>query len=354
LKRHGIFLLLFLMGLGFQTLSAQVTLSGGKGQLRLVDAEPVVPGHLYVNAFYNIFVEKHDNVQLLSSGRKETRSILIKDNAFNLNVTLGLFKFLEIFLHTVPYQDNQHDLWGPIGDTQTGFKLHVHNGNSWLQPGLLAYAQFPTAPSHEIPYETFTFDHNGWALMGLLNMDLKNTGSARPFKLTLNLGYRDSNWLDRYFADQKDQLLFGAGFKFPFRGYQLYSEVTGEMFVNQRETHFRQNPIRFSQGLRLIAMQDFIVDVAADIKLGGYRPTSEEVNRNPYLRRYADWKLHVGASYRTTLFTPMTPDEKVNRAQQNEEKRKLDEIRKKREQVTKELEDLKKSVEKEKKEKQPL
>ncbi len=354
MERHGIFVLLFVMILGVAALSAQVTLSGSKGQLRIIDAETITPGHLYINAFYNVFVEKRDNVQYLSAGKKEVRSVLIKDNAFNLNLTLGLFKFMEVFLHTMPYQDNQHDLWGPIGDTQTGLKLHVANGSSWLQPGLLAYAQFPTAPNHDIPFETFSFNHNGWALMGLLNMDLKRTGSAKPLKLTLNLGYKDNNWLDRYFADKKDQLLIGAGMKFPVRGYQLYSEVTGEMFVNQRETRFNQNPIRFSQGIRLIALQDFIVDVAADLRLGGYRPTSQEVARNPFLRRYADWKLHIGASYRTTLFTLMTPEEKVNRAQQNEEKRKLEEIRKKREQVTKELEELKKSIEKEKKEKQPM
>ena len=100
--------------------------------------------------------------------------------------------------------------------------------------------------------------------------------------------------------------------------------------------------------------KNFIFDLAGDFRLTGYRPTSAEVGRNALLQRYADWKILLGASYRTTLFTRLTPEEKKARALQAEEKKKLDEIRKKREKVAQEMEELKKSIENEKKEKQPF
>jgi hypothetical protein len=343
-------ILLALAGLSW----GQVTLMGGKGQLRLFDAENVFPGHLYVNGVYSLFLEKNDSRSLATDGGLETQSVLVKDNTFNLSLTLGLSKPFELFINTIPYQDNQKDLWGPVGDTRCGLKFHIPNEGAVLQTGMVGYVQIPTSPRHPIPYESFTFDSFGWALLGVMNLDLKNSGSALPFKLSLNIGYRDNDWQDRYFTDIKDQLLMGAGFKFPLRSYQFYSEVTGELFVNSAQTTLRQNPIRFSQGIRFVGYKNFIFDLAADFRLGGYRPTENEINGNMLLKRYADWKVLLGVSYRTTLFTVLTPDEKKARTLQSEEKRKLDEIRKKREKVSQEMEELKKSVEKEKQEKQPF
>jgi hypothetical protein len=333
---------------------SQVSLTGGKGQLRLLDAENVFPGHLYLNGIYSLFMEKEDHSAVAANGTLETQSILVKDNSFFLNLTLGLSKRFEFFLHTVPYQDNQRDLWGPVGDTRVGLKMHMPNEGGMLQTGVAAYVQIPTAPRDDIPYEPHSFNSYGWALLAMTNLDLKNSGVALPFKLSVNLGYRDNDWQDRYFNDRKDQLLAGAGFKFSVRACQFYSEATGELFINCPDLSLRQNPLRFSQGIRFVGWKDFIFDLAADFRLGGYRPTQQEILQNPLLKRYADWKLLAGISYRTTLFTVLTPDEKKTRTLQSEEQRKLDEIRKKREKVAEEMEQLKKSVEKEKQEKQPF
>ncbi len=333
---------------------SQVSLTGGKGQLRLLDAENVFPGHLYLNGMYSLFLEKKDNTSIAENGNTETQSVLVKDNAFYLNLTLGLSRRFEFFLHTVPYQDNQRDLWGPVGDTRVGLKMHRPNEGGLLLTGIAAYVQIPTAPRDDIPYEPHSFNSYGWALLAMMNLDLKNSRIALPFKLSVNCGYRDNDWHDRYFSDRKDQLLAGLGFKFPVRACQFFSEVTGEVFINSPDMSLRQNLLRFSQGVRFVGWRDIIFDLAADFRLGGYRPTENEVKNNPLLKRYADWKLLAGVSYRTTLFTVLTPDEKKARAVQEEEQRKLDEIRKKREKVAQEMEELKKSVEKEKQEKQPF
>jgi len=331
---------------------SQVTMMGGKGQLRLFDAENSFPGHLYVNGLYSLFLEKHDYPP--TDGKGDTRSVLVKDNTFNLSLTLGISKGVELFIHTVPYQDNQKDLWGPIGDTRCGLKVHIPNQGAAMQIGMAGYVQIPTAPHHPLPYEPYAADAYGWTMLGILNLDLKNTGQALPLKFSLNLGYRDMDWRDQYFADQEDQLVAGIGCKFPIRSYQFYSEVTGDIFINHSDITLRQNFIRFSQGVRFLGYKNFIFDLAGDFRLTGYRPTSAEVGRNALLQRYADWKILLGASYRTTLFTRLTPEEKKARALQAEEKKKLDEIRKKREKVAQEMEELKKSIENEKKEKQPF
>ena len=344
--------LLLLAAIGIA--SSQVTLMGGKGQLRLFDAENSLPGQLYLNGVYSLFLEKHDHVSIAANGAKEISSVLVKDNAFNLSMTLGISKTLEIFIHTVPYQDNQKDLWGPIGDTQCGLKLHLAKEGALLQTGVAGYIGLPTAPRHTIPFEPFAKDAYSWSLVGLMNLDIRNTRTAIPLKCTFNIGYRDNDWHDRYFVDEIDQLLAGAGFKFSLRAYQFYSEVTSEVFINKSGMTLRQNSIRYSQGVRFIGLQNFIFDIAADLKIGGYRPTAEQIQENPLLKRYADWKILLGASYRLTFFTQLTPEEKKAKALQAEEKRKMDEIRKKREKVAEEMEELKKNVDKEKQEKQPF
>jgi len=321
---------------------SQVTMGGSKGLLRVYDAETVYPGILYINPFYlGYFTEK-------TGGSAE-------DHNLNLSFTVGLSKLFEVFAHTVPYQDDQTHVWGPIGDTKLGLKFAVPNKGSIVKYGLVAFASFPTGVSHNVPYEPFSLDRYGWGLLGVMNIDLRNASATVPLKFSLNLGYRDHDWNDRYFADKKDQLLAGLGFKFPIRSSILYSEVTGELFINNtEEVPLSYNSIRFTQGIRFLGPWDLIVDFAADVDLSGYTiDGNNEVNESPFVKDYADWKVILGITYSTKLFTYLTPGEKLARKKQKEEQRKLESIRQQRQKVAKELEELRKNLEKEKRQKEP-
>ncbi len=342
-----------MIGIVFSSLAmAQVGVQGGKGQLRVWDAEPVPTGQFYLSLFYSYYAEKA-TVQVVGDKTnilRESRHLL-EDHTLNLNFTLGLSRTFEVMLHLVPYQDNQIDLWGPIGDTQIGVKANLPKKIGLTQFGLLGMISLPTAPRHNIPYESFSMDAYGWGLWGLVNFDLKNTHWQVPVKFCLNLGYRDHNWHDRFFASRYDQLICGVGIKFPIRTFVCYSEWTSELFIhNTKYISFSQNHHRFSQGFRFVGFNNFIFDLACDIRFGAPAPTAEELAQNPYLKTYADWKILAGAAYRIPLFTRRSEEEKAKLRREKEEKQKMDEIRQQREKVFKELEELRKKVEKEKQE----
>jgi hypothetical protein len=332
-------------------LSGQVTLQGGKGQLRVWDAEPVPPGSLYLSALYSFYAQKA-SVQILDQGQNAIKRGLLEDHTLRFNVTWGISSVFEFMLHTVPYQDNQRDLWGPIGDTMIGLKANIPRGEGILQWGLLAMVNLPTAPQHNLPFEPFSLDAPGWAMAGLVNVDLKNTRFQVPVKLSFNAGYRDLDWHDRFFIARPDQMIAGAGFKFPVRSLLLYSEVSGDVFINNtRAVQFEQNNLRLSQGVRFVAYNRFVIDIAADVRIGRKRPGSPV--DNPYLKDYADWRILLGLSHRFNLYTHRTAQDRALLKRQTEEKEQLDDLRRQREKVGQELQDFRKSIKKEQIEKPP-
>lgn len=346
LKRIHLLLAVALLGLAGSAALAQVTLGGGKGHLRTYDADPVPAGQLYVNGFYSLYFEKITTAVPLGAGIGQREELAV-DHTLNLSLTLGLSRTFELMFHAVPYQDNQRDLFGPIGDTRIGVKLHLPHRGSILQTGLVGFISMPTAPLHNIPYESYSTDVYGWGLIGLASLDLRSSGVALPVKFIANIGYRDQNWGDRFFSAEQDQLLVGAGFKFPIRATLFYAETTGEIFINQTDRlSLRQNLLRFSSGLRFLGPKQLVFDVAADIRLGNYTPTSADLAQNPFLKKYADWKVLFGVTHHIQLFETANPEDRARRERQTEEQQKNEEIRKQREQVNHELDELRKKVEK--------
>ena len=321
---------------------AQVTLSGGKGNLRIHDAGNVYPGTLVLNMVYSGY------------GVKTKSGSFGEDHTLNTSLTLGLSERFEWFGHFVPYQDDQQHIWGPIGDTRTGLKFSFEPMNRAVQFGLLGSLFFPTAPNHNVMYEPFTADAYGWGVTGLVTFDLKNSSGAFPIKSSINFGYRDLDWGDRYFLDRKDLLIAGLDLKFPIRSSIFYSELNGEFFFNHTDrVAFHQNLIRFTQGFRFLGPGNLIFDLAADIELGRYVPTEKERalagrRGRPFLKDYADWKILIGVSYRTTLFRHLSRAERLQKEQRQREDDKMETIRSKREKVAKELEELRKKLEQEK------
>lgn len=316
---------------------AQTTMMGGKGLLRAQDAEPIDPGLIYISSYVLTFLET-----------VETKGSVTKDHTLNVGFTIGLSQLFEVVVQAVPYQDDQHGPWGPPGDTKLGLKFHPP-AKRVVNFGLLSYVNFPTARKHNIKFEPFSCNAFGWGLLGLATFDFRNSAAALPLKLHLNLGYRDHDANDRYFSDEKDQLLFAAGFKFPIRTMILYSEFSGEIFLNNMEhVPISQNSVRFTQGLRFIGPWHIVCDIAGDISLSEFAGEKYEYELNPYLKRYAGWKIVFGITWHTTLFQYLSKEEKLERRRQREEEAKREQIRKEREKASRDLEKIKKDLERKK------
>ncbi|HNR68533.1 MAG TPA: hypothetical protein PKN04_12430 [bacterium] len=348
LTKHLPSLLLLLCASFVTTAPAQVTYTGGKGLLRVWDAQPVFPGQLYLNAFYSGFFTPSGTDA--NGSRRQ-----LEDHTLNIAMTLGLSRKFEIFGHFVPYQDDQKHLWGPIGDTRAGIKFMPGRERSVFQFGLLGFAQFATAGAlvedyePSVPYEPFSSGKHGWGLLALINWDLNNAATPHALKISLNLGFRDHNWHDRYFTDDKDQLLCSLGIKFPIRTTVVYTELSGDFFINQTEVvPTKYNLMRFTQGFRFVGPKNLVFDIAGDVRLGS-TPSLQEQASTPFIKEYADWKIVLGVTHRMTLFKYLTADEKLQRMRELEEQAKRETIKEKRQKVIQELEEMRRQLENEKK-----
>ncbi|MDZ7373933.1 MAG: hypothetical protein ONB23_08160 [candidate division KSB1 bacterium] len=309
---------------------AQTTMYGGRGMLRVRSARTVGAGNLYLCAHTLHYVEK-------------VNETLAKDHTLRIALTVGLSNLLELNANVTPYQDTQHGIWGPPGDSEVGLKFRYPYTPEWLQFGLHAFASFPTGAEHPVPYEPYSSGKLAWGLLGIWTLDMREYSRMVPFQLNLQLGYMDQDVNDRYFRDRKDQGLMGAGLKFPVAGSVLYLEYTAEVFVNHPDVPFAKNSMRLTPGFKFVGPWNLIYDVALDVLLTDERSPG---GRPPFVRDYADWKLVLGVTYPYSLLRYL------KRERQLEQRRSLEgmeEIRRKRLEAAKELEELRKRLEQERK-----
>jgi len=301
------------------------------------------PGQLYINPFGTFFAVKMADL-----------NVLAKDYTVNTGITLGISRFFEAFIHLVPYQTDQIHIWGPPGDAKIGAKFSLPNRRGVAQFGLAAYGDIPFAQIHPLEYEPYSEDAFGYGLLALATFNLKNAATQIPIKLSANIGYKSHNAANGFFSGDTDQIIGGIGFKFPVKSSQFYTEATGEIFYNNAAVPFMKNSLRLTQGYKFITRSGLIFDIAADIRLG-QKPTAAEKLQTPrFFADYADWKIIIGMTYRTTLFKSWDTKFQQKEEQRQTAEKEQEEIRKKREKVVDELEEYKKRLQEKKKQEVPF
>jgi len=313
---------------------SQVSINGGKGLFRVLSAEPVNPTDIFVNGTFSTFIEK--------TGPEN----LAKYYSSNLNATVGLAKYMEVFLNVIPYQDDQYHIWGRFGDTRIGLKYLTPIATDAFKFGLMGFYKFPTAEVSNVHYEIFSTSKPGWGAKALLTFDLVDIIPSYPLKLNLNIGYMDHSIYDKYFKSKIDQLLIGSGFKLSVRSVQVFLEYSGEIFFNNPgQVDFSQNSMRITPGVRFLGPWQNTIDLAFDFSLTSYDSLKKT---DLFHKEYYDWKFTVGITHRFSVFKYFDKTAKLERKKRLEELRKLEEIKKKRERANQDLEKMKKILDKKK------
>ncbi len=312
---------------------AQISLHGGRGLLRIQDGEISETGDLYLTVFGSTFFEKPTGT-----------STLVKNSHLTLNFTYGLSHFLEIYGRLVPYQDDQNHIWGPIGDTELGFKLRVPFGSDRnVRLSLRNYFILPTGVNHNLAYEPYTSDSFGWSPGATFSLNLEDSFIV-PLKLYLNGGYIDRDLGDNIFSARDDQIYLGIGLKFLVRNTIFFWEYYTEQFSNRKEKiEFKENYQVSTQGISFLGPYNLILTTAFDISL------AEPTERTFFVdKKLSDWKIWFGI----TKYIPLKKifneisDRKRRENELKEELKKQQMIKKKRteadEQIKKMQEELKK------------
>ncbi len=286
-KKNKLSLLWIILTLVFllQTLSAtafaQIALQGGRGLFRLQDASLVQKGDLYIGGFGSFFLGMN----------KSESTALTKDYHFSVIATYGAARNLELSTRFVAYQDDQAHIWGPIGDTEFGFKFTIPVGHERIvNVGIRNYFIIPTGKNHNLSYEPFTSDHLGWSPGVAISFDFSNI-IYFPLKFYFNAGYIDRNIRDELFAAKIDQTFFGSGLKFSIKNIIFFWEYYTEQFTNRQEVKFAENFQVSSQGVVFLGPYNFIITLAGDVNMAN--PTDITFFEP---KKLADWKIWFGVS----------------------------------------------------------
>ncbi|MBN2011583.1 hypothetical protein JW960_19790 [candidate division KSB1 bacterium] len=316
---------------------SQVTMSGGRGLLRVQSANVVAPADIYVNGIYSTYFEKIRPEKLATF------------HSIYLNGTVGLSHNLEFVLNLVPYLETQDLILGRLGDTQVALKYMLPLSSSFFQWGLQAFYKFPTAYEPNVRYEVFYTDKQAWGTRFLTTMDFVNVFASSPFKLIMNIGYLDHDISDDFFKSEIDQLLFGVGIKVPFHSNQIYLEYTGELFINNHSDSlgFNDNPTRVSLGMSFLGPKKLTMDIAGDVSLAKPIPWQQN-DIGIFPKDVADWRVWFGATYRFSVYKYFDKSAKIAREKREQELRKLERIKKKRIRANRDIDKMRELLKKKK------
>ncbi len=303
--------------------SAQTTIYGGRGLLRVFTAEPLGRSQFFVHSSFLTYLDPS----------KRGGRTLGKDYTFNLGFTLGLTQSLEVTLQATPYQDDQKHVWGPPGDTRLGLKLALPVRLGGISTGLYGFTVLPTAKNANVPYEPYSSGEMAVGIMGLATIDMTQSFPLVPLKLYMNFGYLAHDLKGAVFASNRDQYVFGAGIKFPIHSFVFHTEYTGEVFAKNDSVTFAENSTRLTQGVKFLGPWNLIVDLAAD--LGLHRLVSNPVSTS-FQKDYADWKLILSVNYQfggrqEESSAPLATAKRVDKRADKRALQQLDEIKTKRE-----------------------
>lgn len=316
---------------------SQVSMLGGKGLFRVLAAEPVNPTDIFVSGSFSSYF------------KKTGPQTLAKYYSANINATVGLAKWLEVYVNIVPYQDDQYHLLGQFGDTHLALKYLTPLATDAFKFGIMGFYKFPTAGTANVPYEVFSTSKPGWGAKALITLDLIDIMPSFPTKFNVNFGYMDHNIYDQYFGAKIDQLFFGVGVKSSIRSVQAYLEYSGEVFFNNPGmVDFNQNSIRITPGFRFMGPWRNTFDFAFDIALTSYDSLK---GTTKFHKEYFKWRATVGITHHFSVFKYFDKSARLERQKRLEEMRKLEEIRKKREKANQDMDKMKDILEKKKTEK---
>jgi len=318
---------------------SQIGFHGGRGLLRVLSANVVEPGDVYVNSYFSMYFEK------------SSPHTLAKYYTLFINGTVGLSRCFELSGHIVPYQDDQTNIIGRSGNSELSLKYMLPFSGSIFQMGLNVFYKIPTAQMNNVMFEEFYIREHGIGGRALFTIDFSNTASKLPFKIMTNIGYLDHNLSDTFLESDIDQLLFGIGTKFPLRSSQLYLEYSGELFINIMDSVvYNENSNRLTIGATFLGPRNLVFDVAGDISLTKRLPTPEH---DLFHKKLTKWRLWVGVTYRFSVKKYFDRKAKLERRKQAEERRKLELIKEKRKNANEDMDkmrDILKQKEKESKE----
>ncbi|MDZ7721588.1 MAG: hypothetical protein U5R06_01875 [candidate division KSB1 bacterium] len=326
-------LLLLLILLSPSLLAAQVSIGGGKGLMRIYEADAIEYGRFYTSSVFQGYATQLN-----------TESSLSELYTWHLGFSLGLPYATEVFLHVIPYHDDQRHIFAPPGDTKIGLKHTLAQPTPLFSLAAAGYLEAPTAAIHPIPFEPYSEDGLGWAMLTAASFNFKESNLNIPLKLSLNLGYKDHNISNDVFAGITDQLIGGLAVKYAVKKVLIYSELSGEYFFNKTDLPASYNSVRYTQGVKFYGPYQILFDVAGDIDLSqSKRKAGNQSHR--FYEDYADWRIMFGMTYSFHLFYKKNIQE-LEREQLKEQN--INEIRRQRQDINKELEEYRKKLEKEK------
>jgi len=334
MEKRFILLVVLICAINSPTAMAQTTVNGGRGLLRIFSAEAVEGSSFHVNSYFQSYF-RNDKPQ---SGS------LSKDYTLSFGMTYLLGKRTELTARLVAYQSDQQHVWGPPGDTELGIKYQTPLSTNNVLTGVRTFLIFPTAGRHNVPYEPYSSGKLALGAQALLTLDFTESFPIVPLKFYANLGYIDRNVRNILLRNNDDQLLLGAGIKFPISTIVFFTEYSAEIFTHLKSLSYSDNASRLTQGASFLGPWNLALNVAVDFDLS----SSRNVPGIFYAKDYADWKITIGVHHQFWRYKKPRPDkpalsDKKAQSMQNE----LEEIKAQRQRARLDIDRMNEALEEE-------
>ncbi len=263
-------------------------LYGDFGIIRIHSAYTPYPGSFFINGNLRFWSQKDYLGEGMYHKRLETSS------GFGIALTNFIYFFLNVFSSSHYYQNTLFSgsvlessrLIQSNGDLLWGLKL------GYDAPTVFSFAFIPYFKLYskisEIGPDTKTFSYGS---LLAFTFDLSRQAQPVPLRIHLNIGYFMDNAAKMELAGSEninneaalgipyddDTIIWGTGFEFPQKYFELYLEYTTEQYFNLNKStypgsselkpsrSYSQNPQRITPGVRFFPYKGSYIDFAVDL-----------------------------------------------------------------------------------------
>lgn len=316
---------------------SQINFNGGRGLTYVQSAWTLHPGYLTLRALTRSF-GKVGNFPLPNGS---TNAITIWDVTGRFSINYGLSKHFEVALSPVIYGDTNSGGDGINIPDDLYLSLKVGSFStpgSSLSYGFVINTRFPTAEDHNLPFEPYTTDHVAWGLTSLVSFSKDPLYPEDATNFHFNLGYWNHNDVGAQLTNKNapgtkpttmsQELIFGAGVKFPSDKFDFSVELYGSAFLQRppKAAYSREDYLYLTPAITYKPITWFNLYFGADFRLTksndltDYTLVSRTLpNSQP---NYPAWRVNFGTSFTllpTTVYRENPRDVLMQKAQTRRE-----------------------------------
>jgi len=298
-KRNAVLVAVCVLFSGLAQRADAITYYGGNGLVRVMSANNVYPGDLWISS--NLYYGS-------TSG-----TLVYRDGTYAVSLLYGIKQYLEVGVNQTVYQDRALSGEGPaVGPLRISVKGVIPRwAPSAFNLGAQFFTSIPVGKAYNVEYESYISPKISFGGMGIFTIDSNPVDLRRSRRIHFNFGFVYHNDKAEFGGqDNTTQYLIGLGFQFPISNATMFfTEISGEYFiranpkiiVSKEAGGAASDYFRLTPGVRH-QFRGFILQTGFEIRPNSVAKFPEFDNQPLYPR----WKFFLNLQFRLMEGIPPT------------------------------------------------